>query len=61
MKMNEIKIGNEVLVNGEWFIVEDIDGTDSILFCSDEDGDERAIPFNCVEDSSAITSSMKAW
>ena len=46
------------LVSGEWFIVEQIDFTNEIVFGSDEDGDEKEIAFSQIENVSAVISSV---
>lgn len=36
MNEREIQVGSEVLVNGQWAIVDEVDG--DTLFCLDQDG-----------------------
>jgi len=44
------EIGDEILVNGEWFIVEEFNEMEWNIVASDEDGGEFDIQPEAVED-----------
>ena len=46
MKVNQIKVGSEVNVNGKWGVVDYI--ADGIAFCLDQDGGEFEIELKNV-------------
>jgi hypothetical protein len=39
----DFKIGQEILVDGQWFIIVDIDLADGIIWGQDQDGGEHEI------------------
>ena len=41
MKVNQIKVGSEINVNGQWAVVDYI--ADGVVFCIDQDGGEFEI------------------
>jgi hypothetical protein len=47
MKVNKIKVGSEVRINGQWAVVDEI--VDGIVYALDQDGGELSAAIGNVE------------